>query len=305
MQLSEAIKLFLGDFIKTTARSYGQIMKDFVNHMGESFEIEAIEPVDLKRYMQLIDRRPSITSAHTYNKYVKTLKRFFNWCVDLELLETSPAIKSIKRKPADKKVRKEKDMRQTELDALTRLAQYEPRLLALVLFASDTGARRGAIARMQWADMNIDGGVAKATGKGSTYTVEFGDYTKMVLTYWKNRPDRIGDYVFSSDGNSISPDALGQYFRRRCIKAGIRSLGLHSLRHRLGHLLVENHPLSVAAKALGHRNQQITSEYYSPDSDERVSQARQQFFAKPPPETRFKILQDDTSFRDLKKRTAQ
>lgn len=274
--LSDAIDLFLNEQIETTRRSYFYVMKDMVSWVGPARPIKSVQPQILVEYMQEVRTRPAIKSPATSNKYVKTIKTFFNWAIRMGYLESSPAtpLRYIRVETA---IRKNKAMTDSEFEQLLDYAKWNPRDHALLLFLGDTGCRARGAADLQVQDLNLDAMTAEIVEKGNkARTVWFGPDCKAALTTWlKKRLPSAGPYVFTKDGHRlVNNNQVGQIVRRICQHVGIRGLGSHSLRHRKGMQLADAKvPASVAATALGHEDPIITLRYYYPKDTERAEAA--------------------------------
>lgn len=272
LTLARAIELFLSQQIETTRRSYLYVMRDFEAYTGPARPLNAITTEHLLEYGAYVRQKPRVKSPATVNKYVKTLRTFFNWLVKLGYIERSPAV-GLKRLKAPRRDHS-KAMTDSELSRLLNYAQWEPRYNALVRFLADTGARIGGAAGLTVDLLDLDAQRATVTEKGNkTRPVFFGEACRAALEVWlqERNPD-AGPYVFTKHGKPIKSDNLGQLFKRICHKAGLKGhTGPHSLRHRLGHKMADSRVApSVAAQALGHESVQTTLEYYYPQDWLRV-----------------------------------
>lgn len=275
MNLQESIDLFLGEYRPTTRRSYRYPLIDMRNHLGPARPLTDVAPVDLVRYMQNVRNRESVQSPSTINKYIKTIRRFFNWAVDLKLLESSPA-SALKREKTPRLIDRDKAMTDEELDRLLDWAKWFPRKHALVLFLADTGCRAGGAAGVKVSALDVDNATAEVIEKGDKKRpVFYGHACARALRTWLIRRDgAAGEYVFSHHGEPISAAAVSQIIRRMCLACGIRSLGSHSFRHRKGYQLADKRiAVSIAATALGHEAVETTLNHYYPRDFERAARA--------------------------------
>lgn len=272
--LERATNLFLGDYIPTTRESYNIVLTGMLRYLGPQRPVHRVTPIDLMEFIQHVRDRPEVTSPATINKYVKTLRVFFNWCVRLEIIQKSPAA-ALKYSAEKKRVDRVRAMPDAAFDQLVDYAKWDRRAFALVLFLGDTGCRIGGATGLRWSDVMLAQQTAKVTEKGSkTRSVYYGKLCSTALRLWKESQYCAGDnYVFSRDGNTITAPALGQYFRRLCQSAGIGSWGPHSLRHRKGYQL-NDHRISpaVGAGVLGN-TVDIFIKNYSPEDTDRIQAA--------------------------------
>lgn len=275
--LGEAVRLFLNEQIASTRKSYLydlNAMRDFV---GASRKLSDIRPEHLIEFGQKVRSRPTVRSPATYNKFVKTVRTFFNWWIRVsDHPGKSPAL-ALKRLRQTTTVSREKAMPEALYRQLLDFAKWDRRTYALVLFLGDAGNRIGGAAGLRWSDIDLHNRRAIVVEKGQpARPVFFREECGRALMRWHQEQSarRRGDYVFSEDGRLIKNDNLGQFFRRACIRSGIGSWGPHSLRHRKGYQLADARVSpTIAAQLLGHSDVKMTLENYYPDDWDRVRQA--------------------------------
>lgn len=281
MKLNEAIDLFIDrpEIRPATRKTYQKDLQHMAGFLGEQRPILEIIPTDILRYGAHLNKSETIQSAFTYNKHVKSMRTFFNWCIKAQIIEKSPAA-ILKRKPVSEAVPKSKAMPDRKL---TRLLEYvsttprgwHPREEALIRFLADTGCRIGGAASLTEDLIDLKERSAKLYEKGKTepHTVRFGRECAHAISSWLiQRKSTEGRYVFSEDGHQMTNDSLGQYFTRLCDRAGIGRWGPHSLRHRMGHKAIEKYPVSIVAKMLGD-TVDVVIKHYLPQDDESVQKA--------------------------------
>lgn len=274
MHLSEAVALFLGEYKPSTRKSYCYVLRDFESYIGPSRPLEDIAPTEIIRYAQRLDERPTIKSPASYNKYLKTLRTFFNWSVKMHFLAETPVL-AVKLKKTQRRVPKDKAFPDHALAQLLDYCKWIPRADALVRFIADTGCRIGGAAALTIDNIDLENQRAFVVEKGKMdqRPVFFGEACARALRRWLlSRDHSGGKFVFSSDGHRMTNDSLGQYFTRLCQRAGIGTYGPHSLRHRKGHQMADSRVApSLAAQALGHDDVTVTLNYYYPKDWERVA----------------------------------
>jgi len=113
MELRDALQAFLNvDRAKSTRMTYRKVLDKFVAEIGPGRPLDLIRPEDIDAYVtKLRDRemkwsdhptRPTVReplSGATIYKHTKTIKRFFNWCLERGYLELSPARFLVARRP--------------------------------------------------------------------------------------------------------------------------------------------------------------------------------------------------------------
>ena len=274
LTLLSAVELWLGEQIATTRRSYLYNMREMCDFVGPGRPLDQVTTEDLMRFAQYYRAKASVKSPATYNKLLKTMNTFFNWCAAAGFIAKSPA-KPLKQRKRDEAGGQGKAMPDVHYHQLIDFAKWDVRGLALVLFLGDTGCRIGGAAGLRWPDIDFvaDVPTAVVTEKGAPpRKVFFGkSCERALLRLQAAKPGT--DKVFGV--NNV--DALKQYFRRLCLRAGIGSYGPHSLRHRKGHQFGDNkvNPV-VGAMVLGN-SVDIMLKYYYPKDWERAAAAASEF----------------------------
>jgi len=174
--------------------------------------------------------------------------------------------------------------------------------LTFIDIALATGARRGELLALEWADIDWLGATlsisksieqtaaglrVKRPKNGHMRKFRLGQTAIASLRFLQEHQQEnrrlIGtDYrcelVFSKpDGSRLLPDLVSQTIVRRFRKAGIKDASLHTLRHtHASNLLSKGVPLSAVSARLGHADTNITAKIYShalPDDDARAADA--------------------------------
>jgi len=155
------------------------------------------------------------------------------------------------RKPAPGKAR---DRRLLPDEEKRLLAECAPPLKAIILFALETGMRRGEIQKLLWKDVDLGKCTAKLldTKNGDDRIVPLSTRAIAIL---KSLPRNINGKVFPSADISHS-------FAAACHRAGIEDLRFHDLRHEATSRLFEKgfNPMEVSA-ITGHKTLQMLKRY--------------------------------------------
>jgi site-specific recombinase XerD len=303
MKLSEAVELFINrpEIRPASKKTYGNDLNHMKGFIGADRPLDEILPVDLLRYSNYLNKKEDIRSPFTFNKHVKSLRTFFNWCVKAQIIEKSPAA-VLRRKKLNESVPKSKAMPDSKLLKLLEYVRetprgWNPREEALIRFLADTGCRISGVASLTEENIDLKDRSAKLYEKGKVepHVVRFGAECARAISAWllMRKADK-GKHVFSLDGHKMSNTNLGNYFRRLCVRAGIGSWGPHSLRHRMGHKAIEKYPVSIVAKILGD-TVDVVIKHYLPHDDEAVQKAMLDM-------TTDHLVQKDTELVDLQKK---
>lgn len=300
MSLGEAVELFLGEQIASTRKSYQYVLRDLLGHLGPANLLTEIEPAQIIRFGQKVRERPAVKSPFTYNKSVKTVRTFFNWCIKIGYLSPPSPANGLKYLTSAKGVRREKAMPDDQLKQLMDFAKWDKRAYALVLFLSDTGCRVSGAARLKWADIDLSVRQASTVEKGKPpHLVYFNQECAIAISMWqihqRGKAAKIPEYVFSAKGTFMEPDSLGDYFKRLCERAQLdKNWGPHSLRHRKGWQGSDQRIAApIIAEILGN-TLEVTLANYFPKDETRVRAAVEELGYKPErPMSTARILRDN------------
>lgn len=257
MRLASAIEIFLNNYRnKGTRKAYRQMTDILRTVVDPEKPISAIGSVDMVQFFQHVESGPY--AAATKRKHVKAAKTFFNWLVKVELLPASPA-RAITPRRVNTLVDRAKAMHDAELERLLTYAKFKStaRDYALLCFLADTGCRAGGAAGLKVEDLDLANELAIVTEKGSRtrQVVLFAQSVDALHVWLSQRVGDRGSFVWNRHGDPITAASISQIVRRACLRAGVRSLGSHSLRHRKGKQMAQArvNP-AIAAQALGHES---------------------------------------------------
>lgn len=165
------------------------------------------------------------------------------------------------------------------------------RLHSAFVLAATTGMRRGEVAGLQWADLDLDartisirrarvsvGGRAQLSEpktRGSRQQISIDPTTIATLRHHRAQQlrERVAwgpawqdtGFVFTrEDGTAIHPETFTKVFQHQVRSAGLPVIRLHDLRHTHATLALRAgiHP-KVISERLGHANVGITLDTYS------------------------------------------
>jgi integrase len=191
-------------------------------------------------------------SPATVRNYLIELSRLFALAVkELRVMEANPCLRVKKPKASTQVVRWLSDDERSALLAACK-ASDSPDLYPFVLFALTTGARKGEVAALEWAQVDLERRWATfpRTKNGDARGVPL---TGPVCTLFATRP-RERSRVFPVDITKAWHTAID--------RADIVNFRFHDLRHSCASTLVQNGAnLAEVATLLGHRGLQMTLRY--------------------------------------------
>ena len=220
-----------------------------------------------------------------------TAHKLLKSAVDLELLPRNPADNSAVREARPKSSTKEPTVWTLKQTKKFLDSQRKDRLFALWRLATMTGLRRGELAGLRWADVDLDAGVLavnvtrtvvgyeivesepKTEKSKRTIGLDPATVTALKVHRRKQAQEKMAhrdvwtetDCVFVDElGVPYHPQRFTQMLAARAKAAKLPIIRLHALRH--GHAtaaLEAGVPLKVVSERLGHASIAITGDVYS------------------------------------------
>ena len=92
-----------------------------------------------------------------------TVRTFFNWCVENDLIANSPVFGV--RAP-NKQTPRDRVLTDDELKAVWRATEKRPSVGTILRLLILTGQRRGEVTRMQWSELDLESGIWSLPGSG-------------------------------------------------------------------------------------------------------------------------------------------
>jgi integrase len=170
-----------------------------------------------------------------------------------------------------------------EVWALVRAAGSEADA-AIFLTAAFTGLRRGELLGLRWRDVDFAGSTIRvrasyAAGKlttpksGKVRAVPMAPDVASALAKLGDRERYVGDddFVFAGEvGLPLDGDALSSRYRDALVRAGLRPLRFHDLRHTFGTRMIAKADIRRVQEWMGHADIQTTMKYlhYAPRDED-------------------------------------
>jgi integrase len=188
-----------------------------------------------------------------------------------------------------------------ETEARTLLAAITDHRLAHAWELALSGLRRGEIAGLRWADIDLENKTLSISNNrfaagnrsvendpksaASRRTLPLPHRLVTVLRAAKARQAAersalgagygSGAYVVSNEvGEPYAPDALSRYWREAVKDAGVWHIKLHAARHTCATLMhLSGVPVAVIAAWIGHKDASLTMKLYTHSQDEALKAA--------------------------------
>ena len=273
MLLCHAIDTFLKlERALNTTHSYAAFLRHhLLAAFGDSRRLAEITYTDLVDFTYQLRQK---LAASSYQRYLRILKIFFNWAVQVGYLPASPAAAIPCRKvPRDRN--KSRAIPFAALESMLHHLECAPRDYAITLFLAETACRCAAVAYLKIADLDMLAHKAQVLEKGGELlVVEFGEMTARALEKWLAvRPAVKHDHVFMTygikrGGRPMSPPAVTHVIRRASEIVIGKAYGSHSIRHWVAEYLIQcGQTAHVVKQKLNHKHLRTTEEYYLPPDD--------------------------------------
>jgi integrase len=240
----------------STADAYKRILALHVRpYFGQHVKVTDVAFADVDRLHRHVTKHGGDYIA---NRTVAVLGKMFSLAIRWQWRTDSP-VKGIERNTESKRKRY---LSGAELERLTQaLAAHPDRQTAnIVRMLLLTGARRGEVLAMRWADIK-DGTWTKpgsTTKQKTDHVVPLSAPAQMLLSEIKGG----GEFVFPSDGKTGHIVEIKKGWASICKAAGIKGLRLHDLRHSFASQLASaGASLPLIGALLGHSNPTTTARY--------------------------------------------
>ncbi|MDR1003189.1 MAG: site-specific integrase [Oscillospiraceae bacterium] len=293
-------------FAPGTLANYKDTLKKVLPVFGE-MRMEDITHLTVKQYITDLQAngKNEFTGeplAHkTVLKHYIILHALFENAVENEVIPFSPMQNMKRPKPRKGETPKEAVVySEEEVQYIMECLDKEPlKWKALVMFAIDSGCRRGEIVGLKWSDIdfktgktNIHCNAQYTPGKGVYISTPKSHKSRViylnapvlsVLAEWRTEQTRLifgqgifpTGYCFTQDnGQMMHPQAPTSYLSRFGKKYNLPGIHPHALRHTMATISIANGAdiVSVSEK-LGHADPAITLNVYSHANEEAQQRA--------------------------------
>lgn len=168
------------------------------NRAAKKWKGRSIKEISRRDIIDLLDEMAE-NAPGAANRARAVISKFFNWCLDRGILDTSPAIRLPSLAPVNERDRVLSDDEIKILwSAFDRMAEPLRSFFKILLL---TGQRRGEVATMQWKHVDIDAGLwtipRELVKADRVQEVPLSPFAVEILSAM----DKRGDYVFTTRPN--------------------------------------------------------------------------------------------------------
>lgn len=291
-----------------TLENYRIVLRKAAVVFGD-MKMEDIDFLSIKKYITDLqtsgknDFNGKPLAHKTILKHYIVLHALFANAVENEVIEVSPMQKMKRPKPRKDETSKEAiAYSESEIAYIMECLNSEPlKWKALIMFAIDSGCRRGEIVGLKWEEIdfrtgkvNICRNAQYTAGKGTYITTPKNRKNRViylnrpvltVLAEWKRQQALLhfgqgiplNGFCFTQDnGEMMNPQAPTSYLTRFGKKYNLPGIHPHTLRHTMATLSIANGAdiVSISEK-LGHSEPSITLNVYSHANEEAQRRANE------------------------------
>ena len=220
---------------------------------------------------------PTITAYRAYlqdkrklkpasvNRYLVSLKRYFNWAGESGLIQRDPA-RPVKLVGEEKRAPHHiTDREEAALMAMVE-AMGNRRDRTIIILMLHTGLRAGEVCSLKHENLVIHkrSGYVRVTGKGNKYReVPLNITVRKALHEYLAAEKSDSEWLFNSTrtGEKLTTRALGYIIRKYAGFAQLPNVRPHDLRHRFGYRMAQTVPLHRLAQIMGHDSLDTTMLY--------------------------------------------
>jgi integrase len=243
-----------------TKRAYKILLELHIRPAFRHLKVNDVTYTDVDALHRRITDAGSPTAA---NRCVGVMSKMFALAVRWNMRDDNPC-RSVEKNSERKRKRYLSGDELTRLT--TALATFPNRQIAdIIRMLLLTGARRGEVESMRWADVDLTAGIwtkpGSTTKQKTDHTVPLSAPARQLLSEIRT-VQTTGTFVFPSEGVTGHVVELARAWRRLCKSADIEGLHIHDLRHSFASQLASSGAtLPLIGALLGHSNPTSTARY--------------------------------------------
>ena len=251
LETVEAVSsLFIERYARPKNRSWRETKRIFDRHVISAWKGRQVGEVSRRDVIRLLDEIVDAGAPYMANRVLANLRRFFNWCIERDLIDQSPASHV---KPPTSEQSRDRVLDDNEIArvwaAWADLGWPFGSALKIMLL---TGQRRTEVAHMRWNEVDLASSSwlmpRSATKSDREHVVPLAGATMELLS----RAPRTGEFIFS--GNLGKPIAGFSKIKRRVDElSGVADWRIHDLRRTAASGMAGlGHPPHIVEKVLNH-----------------------------------------------------
>lgn len=254
--VEKMVRQFIERHAKAKTRRWRDTERMFELYVLPKWGKRPLASIARRDVIELLDDIMDQGKPYSANKVLSHVRRFFNWCVERDVLDATPVAKV---KPPAKEVSRDRVLSDDELGAVWRACDTMGWPFGLALkFMLVTGQRRNEVSTLRWSDIDTERSVwtqpREATKSDRLHEVPLSLLAIEILEV----VPKLGDYTFTTLGDR--PISGFSKAKKRCdALSGVNGWRVHDLRRTcasgMARIGIAPH---VVEKVLNHRTGQIS-----------------------------------------------
>ena len=256
---------------------------DFLESNGLSTDITRIGTGELREFILYLQQKRCFShhpyskpqqrglSGHTINTYMRSIRAFWSWLVDEEIIESTPFSKLKIPKPPKKIIAAFSPYQIESLLSVMNSSAEGYRGAVIVLTLLDTGLRVNELINLKMGNVWLEDGLVKVLGKGNKERlVPIGKQIRKLLwryiTHYRPEPalPKLDNLFLTQDGRPLTKNRVESIMKRYGLAAGFTGVRCspHTLRHTFAiNFLRNDGDVFSLQKILGHSSLEMTRRY--------------------------------------------